>query len=182
MLHCCLTLPFLARNLIFVPLYILWGFLPSVLLLRFCYNCFELCDCDRPWCRVFVCVFLTLGLCWASFICAIILFIMFGKFGAIISSIIWLSLPHLTFRDSVYLYIRLFEVLQLTAALLVFFFSFFCYVLEFTNLLFAKYILLLTPLSVFFYFKHYISYFSRYLFRSSYIFCVSTLNIWNTVK
>lgn len=154
MLHCCLTLPFLARNLIFVPLYILWGFLPSVLLLRFCYNCFELCDCDRSWCRVFFCVCVCLYLLHWGFV-ELLLFVQL-YFSSCLEN---LGLLFLQLSDSPSptwllgtLFTYILGVWSSTAYCCSshFFFSFFCYVLEFTNLLFAEYILLLTPLSVFF--------------------------------
>lgn len=124
MLHCCLTLPFLARNLIFVPLYILWVFLPSVLLLRFCYNCFELCDCDRSWCRVFfvcvcVCISYTGALLSFFYLCNYTFHHVWKIWGYYFFNYLTLP-PQPDFQGLCLLIYQAFEVLQLTAALLIF--------------------------------------------------------------
>lgn len=113
---------------------------------------------------VVFCVFRMLGICWASFIfCLLFLQI------SVPPSLIW---PW----ETVYSCIRLFKVPQLTAPLFSFFFSFFCYVLEFTNLLFAEYMLLLFhQVYLFFYLKHCIFYFFQLFILGLSVFSLSTL-------
>lgn len=129
---------------IFVPVYIS-GFSHWFLLRFSCYYWFEQFDFDGPLCS-FLCVF------YVGDFLSFFDFWMYGFhqiwkiFGHYLFRYL-LSPPTPSFRDTVYPHFRLLEVLLLHFS--IFSFSFFCYVLMFSSLLFAMYILFLVTSIVF---------------------------------